>query len=171
MNLTQRQISSWLLYCIVCIHFYCTSHSLSLSEALPTTAIGTVSEFTRYKQLQVKDLPKVPMWRLEMGLDPAVERHRLYQSATTPHNTEYTHYTFLLTIIKLSGARDIFQILVILQLPGKNANSNSLQVLTLSGDITILLASPNRLLISSKCTIKNCRRSKHLFIIIWSKLL
>src|SRR6218665_948842 len=103
--------------------------------------------------------------------DPPVERHRLYQSATTPHNTEYTNYTFLLTIIKLSGARDIFQILVILQLPGKNANSNSLQVLTLSGDITILLASPNRLLISSECTIKNCRKSKHLFIIIWSKLL
>ena len=36
-----------LLYCIVFIHFYSASHSLSLSEALPTTAIDTVSEFTR----------------------------------------------------------------------------------------------------------------------------
>ena len=35
------------LYCIVFIHFYSTSGSLSLSEALPTTAIDTVSEFTR----------------------------------------------------------------------------------------------------------------------------
>src|SRR6218665_2693782 len=35
------------LYCIVFIHFYSASHSLSLSEALPTTAIDTVSEFTR----------------------------------------------------------------------------------------------------------------------------
>src|SRR6218665_3854413 len=35
------------LYCIVFIHFYSGSHSLSLSEALPTTAIDTVSEFTR----------------------------------------------------------------------------------------------------------------------------
>ena len=36
-----------LLYCIVFIHFYSSSHSLSFLEALPTTAIDTVSEFTR----------------------------------------------------------------------------------------------------------------------------
>ena len=35
------------LYCIVFIHFYSASHNLSLAEALPTTAIDTVSEFTR----------------------------------------------------------------------------------------------------------------------------
>src|SRR6218665_3991259 len=34
-------------YCIVFIHFYSASHSMSLSEALPTIAIDTVSEFTR----------------------------------------------------------------------------------------------------------------------------
>jgi len=34
------------LYCIVFIHFYSASHNMSLSEALPTTAIDTVSEFT-----------------------------------------------------------------------------------------------------------------------------
>jgi len=34
------------LYCIVFIHFYGASHSMSLSEALQTTAIDTVSEFT-----------------------------------------------------------------------------------------------------------------------------
>jgi len=36
-------------YCIVLfsvfIHFYSASHNMSLSEALPTTAIDTVSEF------------------------------------------------------------------------------------------------------------------------------
>jgi len=31
----------------VFIHFYGASHSMSLSEALPTTANDTVSEFTR----------------------------------------------------------------------------------------------------------------------------
>ena len=36
-----------LLHCIVFIHFYSASHSMRLSEALPTSAIDTVSEFTR----------------------------------------------------------------------------------------------------------------------------
>ena len=35
------------LYCIAFIHFYSAYHGMSLSEALPTTAIDTVSEFTR----------------------------------------------------------------------------------------------------------------------------
>ena len=35
-----------ILYCIELIHFYSASHSLSLSEELPTTATDTVSEFT-----------------------------------------------------------------------------------------------------------------------------
>ena len=39
--------SSLSLYCIVFIHFYSASHGMSLSEALPTIAIDTVSEFTR----------------------------------------------------------------------------------------------------------------------------
>ena len=61
--------------CIAFIHFYSASHSMSLSVALPTTAIDTVSEFIRrrvqrYKQLQVKDLPKVPTWRLERDSNP-----------------------------------------------------------------------------------------------------
>jgi len=41
------------LYCIVFIHFYSASHGMSLSEALPTTAIDTVGVYTskRYRQL------------------------------------------------------------------------------------------------------------------------
>ena len=37
------RLPGMVLYCIVFIHFYSASHSLSLSEALPTTAIDTVS--------------------------------------------------------------------------------------------------------------------------------
>jgi len=39
-------------YCIVFNHFYSASHNMSLSEALPTTAIDTVGVYTpkRYKQ-------------------------------------------------------------------------------------------------------------------------
>ena len=44
---TKKKSDCIVLYCIVFIHFYSASHSLSLSEALPTTAIATVSEFTR----------------------------------------------------------------------------------------------------------------------------
>src|SRR6218665_997079 len=44
-----------LRYCIVFIHFYSASHSLSLSEVLPTTAIDTVSEFTR-RSVDVKNV-------------------------------------------------------------------------------------------------------------------
>jgi len=35
------------IFCIVLIHFYRASHRMSLSKALPTIAIHTVSEFTR----------------------------------------------------------------------------------------------------------------------------
>ena len=35
------------LFCIVFIHFYSAPHGMNLSEALPTTAIETVSGFTR----------------------------------------------------------------------------------------------------------------------------
>src|SRR6218665_274245 len=47
---TQRPVHTDVVsrsYCIVFIHFYSASHGMSLSEELPTTAIDTVSEFTR----------------------------------------------------------------------------------------------------------------------------
>src|SRR6218665_134040 len=44
---TEGFYANIVLYCIVFIHFYSASNNLSLSEALPTTAIDTVSEFTR----------------------------------------------------------------------------------------------------------------------------
>src|SRR6218665_2828393 len=77
------------LYCIVFIHFYSASHSLSFSEALPTTAIDTVhvGVYTpkRYRQLQVKDLPKVPTWRLESaGFEPTTLRSNGVVSTNAP---------------------------------------------------------------------------------------
>src|SRR6218665_3301005 len=82
------------LYCIVFIHFYSASHSMSLSEALPTTAIDAVSEFTRRSatgNCKRRTCPRSlhgdkSRFRTR---DPPVERHRLYQCATTPHNRNY----------------------------------------------------------------------------------
>ena len=82
-------------YCTVFINFYSTSHSLSLSETLLSTAIDTVSEFTR------RSATGNCKWRtcsrsLHGGLsgirtrDPLVERYRVYQCATMPHVTR-TH--------------------------------------------------------------------------------
>jgi len=45
------RLLSVLYYCIVFIHFYSASHNMSLSEALPTTAIDTVSEFTSWSAI------------------------------------------------------------------------------------------------------------------------
>ena len=64
-----------ILYCIVFIHFYSASHSLTLSEALPMTAIDTVSGFTRRSAIgncKWRTWPKVPTctWRLEQNLNP-----------------------------------------------------------------------------------------------------
>src|SRR6218665_1330838 len=67
-------------YCIVlyCIELYLSisiallTHSLSLSEALPTTAIDTVGVYTpkHYRLLLVKDFSKVPTWHLELDSNP-----------------------------------------------------------------------------------------------------
>ena len=61
------------VYCTVFIRFYNASHSMGLSEAPPAATVWhCVGVYLpkRYRQLQVKDLPKVPMWRLERDLNP-----------------------------------------------------------------------------------------------------
>src|SRR6218665_955337 len=55
------------MYCIVFIHFYSASHSMSLSEALPTTSIYTPK---RYRQLQMKDLSQGPYVAARAGFKP-----------------------------------------------------------------------------------------------------
>ena len=63
---------------------------MSLSEVLPTTAIDTASEFThRSAQATVSEgLAQGPYVAARAGFEPTtpVERHRLYQCATTPRN-------------------------------------------------------------------------------------
>src|SRR6218665_3610371 len=48
-------------------YFYSASSSPLLLRGAPDYSTDTVSEFAskRHRQLQVKDLPKVPTWRLE----------------------------------------------------------------------------------------------------------
>ena len=82
------------IYCIVFIHFYSASHSMSLSEALPSTEIDTVSEFTRRSatgNCKWRTCPRFLRGDLS-GIrthDPPVERHLLYQCATTSLNIIY----------------------------------------------------------------------------------
>src|SRR6218665_2322710 len=53
-------------------YFYSTSSSPLLLRGAPDTAQILCRSFTkkRHRQLQVKDLPKVPMWRLKRDSNP-----------------------------------------------------------------------------------------------------
>jgi len=77
-----------ILYCIVFIHFYSASHGMSLSKLLPTITIDTVSEFTRYRQLQVKDfcIPKVA---IRAWFEPATLRSKGIDSVCYDINFAY----------------------------------------------------------------------------------
>src|SRR6218665_3164721 len=53
-------------------HFYSDPSSLQLLRGAPDYSTNTVSKFhaEAHRQLQVKDLPKVPMWQLERESNP-----------------------------------------------------------------------------------------------------
>src|SRR6218665_1526561 len=53
-------------------HFYSAPSSPLLLRSAPDYSTDTVSEFhaKAHRQLQVKDLPKVPTWRLEWESNP-----------------------------------------------------------------------------------------------------
>src|SRR6218665_3469598 len=53
-------------------HFYSATSSPLLLRGAPDYSTDTVSEFhaEAHRQLQVKDLPKVPTWRLERESNP-----------------------------------------------------------------------------------------------------
>src|SRR6218665_3039686 len=69
-------------------HFYSALSSPLLLRGAPDYSTDTtVSKFhaEAHRQLKLKDLPKVPTWRLKSGSrthDPPVESHRLNQGAT-----------------------------------------------------------------------------------------
>src|SRR6218665_1840844 len=74
-------------------HFYSAPSSPLLLRGAPDYSTDTVSEFhaEAHRQLQVKDLPKVPTWRLkrESNPRPSVESNRLNQCATMSYFSEH----------------------------------------------------------------------------------
>src|SRR6218665_171633 len=74
--------------CIVFIHFYSASHSTSLSEALPTTAIDTVSEFTcrSGRHLLVKDLPTGRISGGQSGIRTCAPRDGRHRTLPLSHH-------------------------------------------------------------------------------------
>src|SRR6218665_84490 len=80
-------------------HFYSAPSSPLLLRRAPDYSPDTVSEFhvEAHRQLRVKDLPKVPTWRLERESNsrPPVESNRLNQCATMSNRYTYT-YGFLI---------------------------------------------------------------------------
>src|SRR6218665_1432705 len=70
-------------------YFYSTPSSPLPLRGASDYRTDTVSEFhaEAHRQLQVKDLPKIPAWRQSGSRthDPPVESHRLNQGATTSH--------------------------------------------------------------------------------------
>src|SRR6218665_3700506 len=83
-------------------HFYSAPSSPLLLRGAPYYSTDTVSEFhaEAHRQLQVKDLPKVPTWQLERESNPRPSgcksstqpsRHHVPQCATTSHvNISYS---------------------------------------------------------------------------------
>ena len=73
-------------------YFYSTFSSPLLLRGAPNTARILCRSFTpkSHMQLEAKDLPKLPTWRLEWDLNPQppVERRQIYQWATSP-DVEY----------------------------------------------------------------------------------
>src|SRR6218665_2282091 len=65
-------------YCIVFIHFYSAFHSMSLSEALPTTVVDTVSEFTRRSASGAvsEGLAQGPYLAARAGFEPTTLRSK-----------------------------------------------------------------------------------------------
>ena len=77
--LLHRQFNSWVKLSQILIHsfihsghFYSAPSSPPLLRGAPDYSTDTVSEFhaEAHRQLQVKDLPKVPTWRLERESNP-----------------------------------------------------------------------------------------------------
>ena len=60
------------LYCIVFIYFYSAIHSMSLSEALQSTAmiVCRSSDAEALHATVSEGLPKAPTWRLERDSNP-----------------------------------------------------------------------------------------------------
>src|SRR6218665_2663573 len=67
-------------------HFYSAPSSPLLLRGAPDYSTDTVSECHAegHRQLQVKDLPKVPTWRLEQGVEPTTLQLKVIVSTKAP---------------------------------------------------------------------------------------
>ena len=74
------------MYCIVFIHFYSASHSLRLSEALPTTAIDAVTEFhaETLEATASEGFSKGPQVPARAGFELATNRSKGIDSTNAP---------------------------------------------------------------------------------------
>ena len=78
-------------YCklIAFIHFYSASHSMSLSETLPTTAIDIASEFTRRSATRLQatvseGLVQGPYVAVRAGFEPMTIQSKGFDSSNAP---------------------------------------------------------------------------------------
>ena len=79
-----------MLYCIVFIHFYSASRSMSLSDGLHIT------EFIGCRQLKVKDLSKVISWQLERYSNPRPSGRKASNLPMGLHAQQIPRFTHIL---------------------------------------------------------------------------
>src|SRR6218665_1189316 len=81
-----KQASTFIHSLVHSGHFYSAPSSSLLLKGAPDYSTDTVSEFhaEAHRQLQVKDLPKVPTWRLERESNPRPLRLKVIVSTKTP---------------------------------------------------------------------------------------
>ena len=72
-----------------------TDDSRLLQESNFSRKAATLRHITSYRQLRVKDLPKVPTWRLELESN---QRHFAPKAATTTQPTTPLHWTNRVTV-------------------------------------------------------------------------
>jgi len=90
-------------------HFYSASSGSLLLRSAPDTAWILCRNFTskRHRQLWVKDLPKVPMWRLERESNPWTFRQK---ASTLPmcHTCPTLYWMGLGKTVEMVIADDLF---------------------------------------------------------------
>src|SRR6218665_3565374 len=83
-------IASYILYSFIHSgHFYSAPSSPLLLRGAPDYSTDTVLEFhaDAHRQLQVKDLPKVPTWRLERESNPRPSGSVIVSTKSPPRPT------------------------------------------------------------------------------------
>src|SRR6218665_1246787 len=103
-------VSLFCMYCIVFIHFCSTSHSMRLSEALPTTEIDTVGVFSaEVLQATVSEgLAHGPYLAARAGFEPAPLRSKDIDSTNAPPQTGIQTYVCIYVSMFLPACIYVF---------------------------------------------------------------